>query len=210
MSRTVPLSPEQVEAIEQAARDYFEGWFEGDPDRMSRCLHPRLAKRNIDQPDRFDSPVDENDWQSMVDGAREGRGTKYRGTPFHISITRETSLVYDSGSYTMRSVLVVACSSPIRNTKSLSPSSRSTVRTQAPLSSALVRLSPNKGRSWTISAPAGAVPTTCTDGVRTTSPSSGEVITRMGVGVGSGEGVCVGVGLGVGELPRQPDNEAAT
>jgi hypothetical protein len=55
MSRTGPLSPQQVEAIEQAARDYFEGWFEGDPDRLSRCLHPRLAKRNIDQPDRFDS-----------------------------------------------------------------------------------------------------------------------------------------------------------
>jgi len=90
MSRTVPLSPQQVEAIEQAARDYFEGWFEGDPDRMSRCLHPRLVKRNIDQPDRFDSPVDENDWQSMVDGARDGRGTKYRGTPFHISILDAT------------------------------------------------------------------------------------------------------------------------
>jgi len=91
MSQTVSLSPEDVQAIEQAARDYFEGWFEGDPDRMARCLHPRLAKRNIDQPDRFDSPVDENDWQSMVDGAREGRGTKYRGTPFHVSILDATS-----------------------------------------------------------------------------------------------------------------------
>lgn len=57
---------DQILAIEQAARDYYEGWFEGDAERMAKCLHPRLAKRNIDQPDRADSPVDENSWESMV------------------------------------------------------------------------------------------------------------------------------------------------
>ena len=50
------LSPDHVKAIEQATRDYYEGWFEGDPERLAKCLHPRLAKRNIDQPDRPDSP----------------------------------------------------------------------------------------------------------------------------------------------------------
>jgi len=84
------ISREQLQAIEQAARDYYEGWFEGDPDRMASSLHPGLAKRNIDEPDRTDSPLDENDWQSMVDGAREGRGTKHRGTPFEVSILDAT------------------------------------------------------------------------------------------------------------------------
>jgi hypothetical protein len=69
------------QAIERSARDYHEGWFEGDPDRLARCLHPKLVKRNVDQPDRDDFPIDENDWDSMVNGAREGRGTKHRGTP---------------------------------------------------------------------------------------------------------------------------------
>ena len=90
MPGTETLAPHQLTAIEQAARDYYEGWFEGDPDRIARCLHPRLAKRNIDQPDRADSPVDENDWESMVEGARSGRGTKYRGTPFVVTVLDAT------------------------------------------------------------------------------------------------------------------------
>ena len=81
---------DQILAIEQAARDYYEGWFEGDAERMSNCLHPGLAKRNIDQPNRADSPVDENSWESMVQGARDGRGTKYRGTAFEVTVLDAT------------------------------------------------------------------------------------------------------------------------
>ena len=33
------------ELITQAALDYFEGWFDGDVDRMDRALHPDLVKR---------------------------------------------------------------------------------------------------------------------------------------------------------------------
>jgi len=32
-------------AVEQGVRDYFDAWFEGDPDRMAQALHPELAKR---------------------------------------------------------------------------------------------------------------------------------------------------------------------
>ena len=38
--------PDEV-AIRMAAMDYEEGWFEGDADRMARCLHPNLAKRGM-------------------------------------------------------------------------------------------------------------------------------------------------------------------
>jgi ketosteroid isomerase-like protein len=32
-------------AIAATARDYFEGWFDGDEARMERALHPDLVKR---------------------------------------------------------------------------------------------------------------------------------------------------------------------
>ena len=34
-------------AIRQAAMDYMQGWYEGDVERMRRCLHPELAKRAV-------------------------------------------------------------------------------------------------------------------------------------------------------------------
>ena len=91
MSQSGDLARRQLQAIEKAARDYYEGWFEGDSDRLARCLHPKLAKRNVDQPDREDSPIDENDWESMVNGARDGRGTKHRGTPFEVTVLDTTA-----------------------------------------------------------------------------------------------------------------------
>jgi hypothetical protein len=36
------------DAIVRCALDYFEGWFDGDEERMRRALHPDLAKRTLD------------------------------------------------------------------------------------------------------------------------------------------------------------------
>jgi len=33
------------EAVTQTALDYFEGWFDGDVERIDRALHPDLVKR---------------------------------------------------------------------------------------------------------------------------------------------------------------------
>ena len=33
------------DAIAQTARDYFEGWFDADVERIGRALHPDLVKR---------------------------------------------------------------------------------------------------------------------------------------------------------------------
>jgi hypothetical protein len=35
------------QAIVAAALDYYEGWFEGEPERMERALHPELVKRSL-------------------------------------------------------------------------------------------------------------------------------------------------------------------
>ncbi len=36
-------------AIVAAALDYYEGWFDGEPARMERALHPDLVKRSLDE-----------------------------------------------------------------------------------------------------------------------------------------------------------------
>jgi hypothetical protein len=33
--------------IRAVVRDYYEGWFDADPTRMERALHPGLAKRSL-------------------------------------------------------------------------------------------------------------------------------------------------------------------
>lgn len=40
-----PSADSEHAAIEKAARDYIEGWYDGDVERMTRALHPDLAKR---------------------------------------------------------------------------------------------------------------------------------------------------------------------
>jgi hypothetical protein len=35
-------------AVRAAALDYIEGWYEGNPERMQRALHPELAKRIVE------------------------------------------------------------------------------------------------------------------------------------------------------------------
>jgi len=35
------------EAIIATVMDYFEGWFDGNPERMARAVHPNLNKRGV-------------------------------------------------------------------------------------------------------------------------------------------------------------------
>ncbi|HEX2997237.1 MAG TPA: nuclear transport factor 2 family protein [Anaerolineales bacterium] len=47
-------SAEDLEAIEQTALDYVEGWYQGDTERMERSLHSDMVKRII-RKDRVDT-----------------------------------------------------------------------------------------------------------------------------------------------------------
>ncbi len=40
-------TPADTAAIRQAALDYIEGWYTGNAERMTRALHPDLAKRIV-------------------------------------------------------------------------------------------------------------------------------------------------------------------
>ncbi|MBZ0295018.1 MAG: nuclear transport factor 2 family protein [Anaerolineae bacterium] len=62
-------------AVRAVALDYIEGWFEGDAERMARCLHPKLAKRSI----RYDAEAGETRFyhitrDDMIAFTKEGGG----------------------------------------------------------------------------------------------------------------------------------------
>jgi len=62
------------EAIKAAALDYIEGWYEGNPERMERALHPDLAKRIVRTNDRGQSMLGQMSAMSLVQGVRNGGG----------------------------------------------------------------------------------------------------------------------------------------
>jgi hypothetical protein len=69
------------EAIARCILDYFEGWFEADPERMRRALHPGLAKRALDR-----EGLDEETAQSMVDLTAAGAGRKHDAADRRIDV----------------------------------------------------------------------------------------------------------------------------
>jgi hypothetical protein len=44
---SVQEAEKETAAIEQAALDYIEGWYEGNVERMDRALHPDLNKKGV-------------------------------------------------------------------------------------------------------------------------------------------------------------------
>lgn len=64
-------------ALRQAARDYIEGWYTGDAERMEQALHPALAKRMVQADPETGQPVlDRQDFETLVTNTREGYGTQ--------------------------------------------------------------------------------------------------------------------------------------
>lgn len=67
-------------AIRATALDYVEGWYEGDPERMSRALHPELVKRIVVSDTATRRSVLQNMGASaLVNGARHGWGKETPG-----------------------------------------------------------------------------------------------------------------------------------
>lgn len=76
------ISPEDREKILASARDYIEGWLDGDAERMARCLHPALAKRESLEAD----PSAETMTRSMMIQATSDGGGKKLERPYEVSI----------------------------------------------------------------------------------------------------------------------------
>jgi hypothetical protein len=66
---------DDLTAIRQAALDYAQGWYEGDAERMRRCLHPELVKRTIRRdPQTGEERVYPINQQQMVAKTEQGGG----------------------------------------------------------------------------------------------------------------------------------------
>lgn len=61
-------------AIKTAALDYVEGWYEGNPERMERAVHPELAKRIVRTDQNGRSRLDQMSAMSLVQGVKRGGG----------------------------------------------------------------------------------------------------------------------------------------
>ena len=63
-------------AIEAAARDYIDGWYEGDAERIARGLHPDLAKRVVRTLPSGNQIVSSLSYHTMVEYTESGFGSK--------------------------------------------------------------------------------------------------------------------------------------
>ena len=92
----------EQELITQTARDYFEGWFDGDVERMDRVLHPDLVKRSRGTDDEG-STLGITTKQRMLEFTADGEGAK-DGLDRRLDIKIED--VYDGiASVTVRSAV---------------------------------------------------------------------------------------------------------
>jgi hypothetical protein len=88
-------------AVVQAVLDYFEGWFDGDPARMERALHPALAKRALL---KDKSSLDETTAAWMIEAT--GRGVGKERDPGDRRIEVEVEDVYgEIANATVRSTV---------------------------------------------------------------------------------------------------------
>jgi hypothetical protein len=70
-----PQSAADSAAIRTTALDYVEGWYEGNPQRMARAVHPELVKRIVvgDTATR-QSVIQNMGATALVNGTRHGYG----------------------------------------------------------------------------------------------------------------------------------------
>lgn len=70
-----PQSPSDMAEVESVARDYIEGWYTGDVERMDRALHADLVKRILVEDDSLGTsrlhPVSK---ERMLEMTAEGGG----------------------------------------------------------------------------------------------------------------------------------------
>jgi hypothetical protein len=89
-------------ALKQTALDYIEGWYEGNPERMERALHPELAKRIVRSNQQGQSRLDQMSAMTLVQFTKRGGG---KNTPKEKQIKEVTILdVFENAA----SVKVVA------------------------------------------------------------------------------------------------------
>jgi len=70
------VRPDDEAAIRRCVLDYFQGWFDGDADRMDRALHPGLAKHSLAQGPTRAEILDVTTKDEMIELTRQGMGRR--------------------------------------------------------------------------------------------------------------------------------------
>jgi hypothetical protein len=68
------IDAEDAAAIRRCLLDYFEGWLDGDVERMDRALHPGLAKHSFDQGPSRANGLDVTTKAEMIEATGRGVG----------------------------------------------------------------------------------------------------------------------------------------
>jgi hypothetical protein len=74
------------DAIIATAMDYFEGWFDGDAERMARALHPDLDKRGVNVDTTGGQLSDSRTASQMIGWTRHGEGKAERPADLAIKV----------------------------------------------------------------------------------------------------------------------------
>lgn len=61
-------------AIRSTALDYAQGWYTGNADRMTKALHPKLAKRALLPMQNGELELDEMNATQLIEATRKGYG----------------------------------------------------------------------------------------------------------------------------------------
>ena len=100
------IRPGDAAGIRRCLLDYFDGWFDGDADRMDRALHPGLAKHAIGQDAARSETLDVTTKAEMVEATRQGRG-RQRDVPDRAIRIDITGVSGDIASATVHSAVYV-------------------------------------------------------------------------------------------------------
>jgi Putative lumazine-binding len=92
------------DAIERTVLDYFEGWFDGDPVRMERALHPDLVKRSLERDSSGCESLRTISAGSMIEATARGEGKSESPGDLGIEIAVE-DVLGDLASVTVRSTV---------------------------------------------------------------------------------------------------------
>jgi hypothetical protein len=74
-------------AVVATVEDYFLGWYDGDPERMRRALHPDLAKRSYVSGSDGTMTVRGVTAPQMIDWTAEGRGRQTEPASRRLEVT---------------------------------------------------------------------------------------------------------------------------
>ena len=100
-------TPAEDAAITQAALDYYEGWFDGDAERMQRALHPDLVKRALHEDGHTLELITA---EGMIDATARGVGRSRDPGKERRGIEVEIGDVHrDIATVTVYSALYVEC-----------------------------------------------------------------------------------------------------